>query len=315
MQPYEQLEKKWAEFCSLDPEGMVACNSGTAALHLAFESPGSLDYGLCPSFSMVACPRAMSMANMEVEFVDVGKEGVTTKDSYYYTTADLYEASLLVHTYGRKADHKVRTDTYVVEDLAEAHGLPVGSNTDAACWSFYKNKLVAGEEGGAVWFADNELAKVARQLRSLGLNPEHDFSAIPNGMNYRLSNCHADLILADLKNYKQNFEKRRDLESLYDKYLPFGRGRTRPIVPWVYDLILPYGIFPKDVVPALNQKGFAARYGFFCNHLQPEYKHLHSRCPASLWHQMRLIYLPLTPTLTEKDVELCCVELARLCKV
>ena len=72
MQPFEQLEQEWARFNDLDPAGMVACSSGTSALHLACESM-DLPLGsnvICPDFTMIACPRAISLAGMIPVFVD-----------------------------------------------------------------------------------------------------------------------------------------------------------------------------------------------------------------------------------------------------
>ena len=54
---------------------------------------------------------------------------------------------LTVHLYGRKAPTDFGERIHVVEDLAEAHGIAPNPNSDAACWSFYKNKVIAGEEG------------------------------------------------------------------------------------------------------------------------------------------------------------------------
>ena len=58
LEPYEQLELKFAKWNRLDPEGMVACSSGTAALHLALEAM-QLPQGsqvIVPDLTMVACP-------------------------------------------------------------------------------------------------------------------------------------------------------------------------------------------------------------------------------------------------------------------
>lgn len=75
MEAYQRLEKEWAEFNGLDSAGMVACSSGTAALHLALEAfrlpPGS--EVLVPDYTMVACPRAVAMAGLTPVFVDCDK--------------------------------------------------------------------------------------------------------------------------------------------------------------------------------------------------------------------------------------------------
>lgn len=72
MESYEKLEIVFSEFNQLDPKGMVACSSGTAALHLALEAlelPRESDV-IVPDFTMIACARSVSMAGLEPVFVD-----------------------------------------------------------------------------------------------------------------------------------------------------------------------------------------------------------------------------------------------------
>lgn len=69
LEPYQLLERRWAEFNGLDPAGMVACSSGTAALHLALEAL-PVERVFLPDLTMVACARAVVMAGLEPVFVD-----------------------------------------------------------------------------------------------------------------------------------------------------------------------------------------------------------------------------------------------------
>lgn len=72
MEPYQLLEREFAEWNDLDPAGMVACSSGTAALHLALEA-FRLPQGskvIVPDYTMVAVPRAVTMAGLKPVFAD-----------------------------------------------------------------------------------------------------------------------------------------------------------------------------------------------------------------------------------------------------
>lgn len=312
MQEFERLEKEWAEFNELEPENMVVCNSGTAALHLAFETlklffPEIVDrYVLCPDFAMVACPRAISLAGLVPVFHDVGFNSRVIDE---YSAPHPYKqpyASLLVHTYGRKSAFiKPHRDGVVVEDMSEAHGLPVNPNSDAACWSFYRNKIVAGEEGGAVYFKDPMAANYARQLRCIGMGPVHNFKVVPRGMNYRLSNCHATLILDSLENFQTNWAKRWDLWEAYDNQI----GTTETKAPWVYDFILPAYLTPEFVVNYFNKKDIAARYGFYPNHKQTEWMN-DTRAlegfPVTDQLYKSLMYFPIDPEMDLNDVDKIC---------
>lgn len=257
MEPYQRLEVEWANFCNLDPNGMAVCASGTAALHLGIESLqlplGSLI--AVPDFTMIACARAVSMAGMVPVFVDC-KENLNL-DPGLLQGLNGVSAVMAVHVYGRRCNMDAISsvasakDWYVIEDSAEAHGVPVHPKTDVMCTSFFKNKIVAGEEGGAVWFRDPEHAKLARQLRCLGFTEAHDFMHVPRGWNHRMSNAHAELLLASLEKcgiWQQRsvlgkppgtVQERRRIEGWYDKYCPDEWRMPPRESPWVYDLKLP----------------------------------------------------------------------------
>src|SRR5882757_10054564 len=92
LQSHEMLERKFATWNHLPYEGMVACSSGTAALHLALEAlqlpPGS--QVIIPDFAMIACARAVTLAELVPVFVDV-------KD-------DLLIDPVLIEQYAQQAD-------------------------------------------------------------------------------------------------------------------------------------------------------------------------------------------------------------------
>lgn len=304
MNPYEQLEIDWASFNDLDPRGMVACSSGTSALHLALEAM-RLPQGsevICPDFTMVAIPRAVTLAGLTPMFVDCD-DTLNIDGGLLIKYATLDGATVIVHTYGRQYNWRFLPRGALIEDLAEAHGVKVHPSTDAACWSFYKNKIVAGEEGGAVWFRNPEHATLARQLRSLGFTDAHDYNHVPRGHNYRLSNIHASLVLDSLRRYEHNVKGRREQERLLDASCPTEWRMPERDAPWVYDLRIKgmTGTQQNAVVKHLNDMSIAARHAFkpMCD--QQEY----ATCKMvagdningtkSRLASREVIYLPLTP--------------------
>lgn len=311
MQAYERLEQRWAEFNKLDPAGMVACSSGTAALVLAFEAL-KLPQGsevICPDFNMIACPRAIAMAGLTPVFVDCGdsEETALTMNSLLLGNSnkpDNPTAILSVHIYGYPPPVGDIEDTadywglQVVEDLAEAHGVRPHESTDAACWSFYQNKIVFGQEGGAVWFRNPEHATLARQLRSLGFTAAHDFMHIPRGHNYRMSNAHAELILPSIKNYQDNVAERWQQWEWLQAACPVDWRMPRPAAPWVFPLRIPGMDYTRQgaIVAALQANGIAARCGFKPMHMQPEFANCRVVGGQEAERASReVIYLPLTP--------------------
>lgn len=326
MEPYERLEAAWAEFNGLDPAGMVACSSGTAALHLALEAlrlPSGSEV-VTGDFNMVAVPRAIAAAGLTPVFLDVRDDlNFDPNLICQFTDCQLrptFKAIVAVHIYGRQCDAFLCNSyarTYgavVVEDLAEAHGVRPHPESSAATWSFYANKIVAGQEGGTVWFRDPEHAALVRQLRCLGFTAAHDFRHIPRGWNHRMSNAHAELVLASLARYPENLARRREAEAWCEERCPAGWRMPPRDAPWVYDVRLPWGADNRVVVHALCEAGVPARLAFWPMHRQEEFKECrfvrkHRDDETIMVGQSdvaanQIIYLPLTPGLLSRaDVE------------
>ena len=311
-QPYEQLERDFGRWAGV--ENVVACSSGTAALHLALEAlrlpPGS--EVIVPDYGMIACPRAVTLAGLLPVFVDCRDDllmDLSDMEDFLAATQDneLPAAIILVHVYGRTIDwkrfHQIVSrqapGRLIIEDMAEAHGAKINTRrTDAAAWSFYKNKIVAGEEGGAVAFRDPKHAAHARELRTLGFTERHDFIHTPRGHNYRMSNAHATLILDSLKNVEASVGTRRINEAEYDDVCPQEWRMPPRQAPWVYDIRIP-GMShetQRRIVTNLNAAGIAARHGFRPMSEQPEYRYcrvIGKRNASRIASEV--FYLPLLP--------------------
>ncbi len=310
MESHEILEAEVGRWAGFPPENVVASSSGTAALHLAFEAL-QLPRGsqvLCPDFTMVACPRAIAAAGLTPMFVDCGDD--LNMDSELACQA-CYEknnikAVLCVHIYGRQCKMYgwetivKRFETKLVEDLAEAHGVRPHPATDAACYSFYKNKVVHGEEGGAVAFRDPQKAALARSLRCLGFGPEHDFRHAPRGMNYRLAPALARLVTDSLRDFPNETARRRRAENWYNRYCPPAWLMPPRDAPWIYDLRVPGLTVAKqaEAVASLNGEGFAARHAFRPCSTQEEWLGAPVG-PNALLASREVLYLP--PTIAEEQ--------------
>lgn len=328
MQPYEELERKWAEFNGLNPAGMVACASGTAALHLSFEAlqlpPGS--QVITSDFNMVAVPRAVVLAGLIPVFVDCDNRMLMDFD-LLPKNPPYPRALVATHVYGRRcpmewfdgleSDERTRPENrcYVVEDLAEAHGVRPSKHADAACWSFYRNKIVAGEEGGAVWFRNRTHADLARQLRCLGFTAAHDFDHVPRGHNYRMSNLHAAAVLDSLEwatgtGRHSSITLRREIESWYDEHCPAQYRMPRRDAPWVYDFrVRMTEEKQNELVRTLNEAGIAARHAFKPMHRQREFV-ANAGYAATMrmtrpWNSTiasrEVVYLPIQPGVTTRE--------------
>lgn len=324
MEAYERLEQELAVWLnslgySCGRQNVVVCSSGTAALHLALEA-FQLPLGsevIVPDFTMVACARAVTLAGLTPAFVDCD-ERLSMDFDLMPMTKPYPVAVIAVHLYGRRCamewfdgmeeDKYTEHRTYLIEDLAEAHGVKPYHQTDAACYSFYRNKIIAGEEGGAVVFKDVRHADLARQLRSLGFTEAHDFNHVPRGHNYRLANLLANEILNGAQGLRFPVElrqkQRREIESWYNAACPSEWRMPARDVVWVYDLRIPGMTYALQsmMVRQLNEMGIAARHAFKPMHTLAEYEY----CRVvggynSLRASQEVIYLPVQPGVTSQE--------------
>lgn len=316
---------------------MVCCSSGTSALHLALEAMQLplRSEALVPDFTMIACPRAVTLAGLTPVFVDCDERLLMDVNCMTNATTNRdvddpkrflgrpISAIMAVHVYGRRCDMDYiseATDNWnvkLIEDLAEAHGVRPHPQTDAAAWSFYRNKIVAGEEGGAVWFKDKSHANLARQLRSLGFTDAHDFNHVPRGHNYRMSNVHAELVLRSLRMYAGNHYEcgptwRRKAERWHDEACHDDWRMPKRDAVWVYDLRVKgmTAVKQNEAVKALQNAGIAARHGFKPMKRQVEYcdnRRVHDRHASASaqegyskadWAAQEVLYLPIMPGIT-----------------
>ena len=299
MQAFELLEKKFGDW--IERENCGAVSSGTSALHIACEVyratylPGQASCFTnvkIPEFTMVACPRAVAMAGLIPWFEDCDDSLLMIPTE----GEDQFSLIMAVHIYGRKLDLSPYQNSPVIEDLAEGHGIAPNPRSFAACWSFYKNTIVRGEEGGIICFRDKEAADLARQLRSLGFDSNHNYSHIPRGVNARMSNLHAEPILDSLSRAKENLEIRAAQSAKYDALLPDEWRMPERDVHWVHDIRIRGLSSPVQdlIVKECRRRGVEARHGFKPMSSQKEFSHWKPELNARKLSQ-EVIYLPLNP--------------------
>ncbi|MCZ8312850.1 MAG: UDP-4-amino-4,6-dideoxy-N-acetyl-beta-L-altrosamine transaminase [Magnetospirillum sp.] len=230
----------------------VACNSGTAALHLAVLAldlaPG--DAVIVPTITFLATANVVRMAGAEVVFADVDS------DSGLMTPATLaaaiesasrrnlnLRAAIPVHLNGQlcqmPALHELATlhGIDLIEDACHALGVPdVGATVYSrlACFSMHPVKAITTVEGGAVTTRDAAIAARIGRLRSHGMvrtpadfedralsfdgdrpNPwSYEMQEI--GWNYRLPDVQCALGVSQLAKLDLLIERRSMIAKRYD---------------------------------------------------------------------------------------------------
>jgi dTDP-4-amino-4,6-dideoxygalactose transaminase len=219
----EAFEREFAQACGA--RDAVGVASGTDALELALralELPAGAEV-LCPNLTSPATPTAILRAGLRPVLVDVDPETLTIDAARAAdAVSDATAAVVVVHLYGRPAPmaELAALGLPVVEDAAQAHGLPVGN---LACFSFYPTKnLAAFGDGGAVVSSDGGLAQRIRELRSYGEEPR--YYARREGTNSRLDELQAAFLRVRLRRLEEGNRRRAEIAAAYDEAL----GRRSP---------------------------------------------------------------------------------------
>jgi dTDP-4-amino-4,6-dideoxygalactose transaminase len=150
------------------------------------------------------------------------------------------KAIVPVHLYGHVVDvpalrRSLPPDITIVEDCAQAHGatlngMHAGGFGDAAAFSFYPSKnLCALGDAGAVATRDAETAELLRRLRFYGQDRRDNHIEI--GVNSRMDELQAALLVAELEHVDRWIERRREIAAAYDAELDGEIFRRPQIVP------------------------------------------------------------------------------------
>jgi len=303
METYRRLEKEYAKF--VGSAYAVSCNSGTSALHLALLAlkVGKGDEVIVPDFTMAACAFAVSYTSATPVFADVSPETYAIEPhEIERLITKKTKAIMVVHLYGRLAPmqailkiarkHKIP----VIEDACEAQGAVYKSKADLTVYSFYRNKIIAAEEGGMVTTDNKKYAERIAYFKNMAFDTGHTYFHKDIGYNYRMANSQALLALKNLAAYPTNAMKRRKIETWYNEYLPMPK---RDAV-WFYEAF----VSPK-AKKAILKTIPTARACFKPLSSFPMYGGDTGR-PVARRLANSLVLLPANPELNRKDVHRMC---------
>lgn len=324
----ESFEREWAEFCGA--RFAVGVGSGTDALRFALIAAGvgKGDEVLTVPFTFVATVEAILQAGAKPVLVDV--DPVTCTMDPFKLQQNLTprsKAVIPVHLYGHPADMEAigqiaeAHQLLVIEDAAQAHGAnfkgrKAGALGHAAAFSFYPSKnLGACGEAGAVTTDDPVLAQKARLLRDHGQSAKNSHEI--EGYNGRLDRIQAAILRIKLRRLSQWNESRRQLASLYDKYLSglpdLVLPREAPSCRGVYHLYVVRTSRRQELKDKLQQRGIGTGVHYpEPVHLQKAFQGLgyaSGSFPISELLAKEVLSLPLYPELDPDSVRFVCAQI------
>ena len=310
-----KFESKFASF--VGRKHAIAVNSGTSALHLCVRALGigPDDEVVTSSFSFVASTNCILYEGGVPVFVDVDPDTFNLSPEQIHRflsqrcerdaagacinkeTGRRVKAILPVHVFGLPCDMDAierlaqEYGLSVIEDACEAlgadyRGRRAGSFGDASCFAFYPNKQMTTAEGGMIVTDDDAIAEACRSMRNQGRNSKSEWLDHARlGFNYRLSDIHAALGLAQLERIDTLLERRRDAAASYGKKLrgitglstpKESNGSARSWFVYVVQLASKNGSEQRDqVLNVLRSSGIGCQAYFPAIHRQPYMKDLY----------------------------------------
>ena len=322
-----EFEARFAEECGA--RYGIACANGTVALHLALATLGLQpgDEVIIPTFTMIATINAVAYCGATPVLVD------NELDYWQMDVADVArkitprtKAIIPVHIYGHPVDMDALNElacqhgVTVIEDAAEAHGAEykgrrTGGLAAAAAFSFYGNKILTTGEGGMITTDDQDIARLAWNLRDHAFSSERHFWHKYVGFNYRMTNLQAAVGLAQVERLDELVAARRGNAAYYTSLLQDIPGITTPPeaawaknVFWMYGIMVDrdaYGMNRDQLRRVLADNGIETRTFFIPMHCQPVYWHTFKgqRFPVAERLCRDGFYLPSSSSLTVAEIE------------
>ncbi|MEZ6015081.1 MAG: UDP-4-amino-4,6-dideoxy-N-acetyl-beta-L-altrosamine transaminase [Planctomycetota bacterium] len=331
----DEFERALAAACGAPH--VVVVNSGTAALHAAYEAAGlgPGDEVLTSPLTFAATANAALHLGAKVRFVDVdARSGLIDPGQVSAALTPSTKLVVPIDYTGQPADYPALmrlaagTGTFVIADGAHSlgatlDGAPAGTLAHATTFSFHPVKPVTTGEGGAIATANAEWDHRMRSFRCHGMerdplrqrdpgDPWHyEIQAL--GLNYRLPDVLCALGTSQLRRLPQFIARRRAIAARYLTALAdvaqLELPHVRPGVEsgWHLFVVKVHEAGRRRAFfDALRQAGLGVQVHYEPVHLQPYYRDLGHRpgeCPLAEDFAARCVSLPLYPALSDSEVE------------
>lgn len=328
------FEEAFAKYCGVK-YAVAVCN-GTVAIHLALSALGigKGDEVIIPSFTMIATAFAVCYTGATPVFVDADKDTFNidvTKIEEKITSNT--KAIIPVHIFGNMCNMDEiqriakKHNLFIIEDSAEAHGAEYkgkksGSFSDIASFSFFANKNLTTGEGGMVVTDNEEYYKKCKYFKNMcfPVDAPRVYLHDDIGFNYRMSNLHAAIGLAQVEKADEYRDMRIKNAKLYMKYLSevpgilFQKDEENSLnVHWMNTIVIDptiYGHNKDELIAHLKDNNIDTRLLFQSMSKQKSLKDFGCDCsgtyPVTDWLSDNGFYLPSASSLTEEQIKYIC---------
>ncbi len=318
----------------------VVCSNGTAALHMACQAAGVKegDEVITTPITFAASANCALYCGARPVFADINEETYNIDPANVEAlTNEKTKAVVAVDFTGQSVEldrllaHCRKNGLVLIEDGAHVIGTSYkgkknGSISDMTTLSFHPVKTVTGGEGGAVLTNNEEYYQKLLLYRSHGITK--DFSLMEHepdgpwyqeqvalGMNYRMTDMQAALILSQLDKLQMFSERRKQIVKAYNEaFSKLPQLFVQREIPesdttrHLYILrIVPekLTIDRKQFFEALEAENVCCQVHYIPTYYFPYYEKLGYKrgiCPKAEKFYEEVISLPLYYGMTDQDV-------------
>lgn len=314
-----RFEQRMAGF--LGVQHFVMTGSGTQSLFLVYKTllkPG--DEVITTSHTFVATIDQIKAVGAVPVLVDIGDDGLIDPKEVEKAITPKTKMIVPVHLEGKTADvdtlyslkFPTREQTIlIVEDACQAVGARydeagylAGSQSDAACFSFYPAKIL-GSLGNAGGIATND-EKLAKEVRNLGSS--YRFAPVEErgwGYNLEPDNLQAAILNVKLNYLGEHLARRKEIAEKYlgaFKDLPVILPPNQPGRVW-QDFVLRIPERKQEFLDHLKANGV----GFLGHDLVPNHQYpllgFDVSLPKTEEYLARQVRIPCNPDLEDEDID------------
>jgi dTDP-4-amino-4,6-dideoxygalactose transaminase len=323
-----KFEERFAQVCGV--KHAIATANGTTALHIALlaHDIGPGDEVITTPFTFIASANSILFTGAKPVFVDVEADTFNIDPALIEKAVTPRTRAILpVHLYGYVCDMDAlrsiadRHGLKIIEDACQAVGATYkgrkAGSFGTGAFSLYATKNVMSGEGGMITTDDDALAERCRLLRNHGMKRRYYHDLL--GYNFRMTDVHAAIGLAQLDRLAEFTEKRRAnaayfnarIESVITPKVKEGYGHV-----WhQYTVRVDHGRDRDAAVKQLNDAGIGTGIFYPVPAHQQDYMREAAgdvRLPVAEQLAREVISLPVHPLLTQDDLNQIVAEVNKL---
>lgn len=336
-----RFEKDFARMKGVPENHIAAVNSCTAALHISMIAAGigSGDEVVTSAMTFAATVNAIIHSGATPVLVDVDSLTMNMNSTLLSSrVTGNTRAVLPIHMAGRPCNMdsimslSEKHDLMVIEDCAHAieatwRGKETGTFGDFGCFSFYVTKNVTTGEGGMIIARNEEHISKAKVLALHGLSKDawHRFGdngykhyyVIDSGYKYNMMDIQAAIGIHQLARFEESWAKRQAIWNRYQNAFadlpvscPAEPEADTKHAYHLYTLLIDEalcGINRDSFVEAMTRQNIGVGVHYLSIPEHPYYQERFGWRPEDYPNAMRIgrqtVSLPLSPKLTEQDVE------------